>query len=113
MSNEKIPLTFGVELEMAVACLLEGHHDQNPAETRNVRFYPTQEDIDDYNEDPTPEGKLLGSTTVRCKKHIRNILAQAGLPVGMVEKSTYTKGDYTVWEVVDDSSITGPKKVTL
>lgn len=85
MSDAKIPLTFGVELEMAVACLFEGDDDQDPSDTRNVRLYPNQEDIDDFNKNPTSEGDLEGTTKIRCKKHIRNILAQAGLPVGMVE----------------------------
>ncbi|KUJ20289.1 uncharacterized protein LY89DRAFT_553279, partial [Mollisia scopiformis] len=43
------------------------------------------------------------------KRHIRNLLAQAGLPVGQVEKTAYQQGDYSVWEVVDDSTIEGPE----
>ncbi|KAE8443051.1 hypothetical protein EG329_002374 [Mollisiaceae sp. DMI_Dod_QoI] len=118
------PLTFGVELEMAIACIRrEYDKDPDPTETRNLRFHPTDDDIANYNakqailglepDDSDPNDRAVVYdivTTINCKKHIQALLSKAGLPVGSDLHDEYAEGDFSVWEIVEDISINDPEQ---
>lgn len=101
------PMTFGVELEMAVACLFEGDTNPWPSETRNLRFdstttkstMPVSPGLQGFVNDQ------LIIAQIALQHHMRRVLKQAGVPVIM--KAGDEKGEYKNWEVTTDPTIRG------
>ncbi|EKD15812.1 hypothetical protein MBM_05823 [Drepanopeziza brunnea f. sp. 'multigermtubi' MB_m1] len=107
------PVTFGVEIKFLMAYVLEDAPLPNHAETRQPRLYQPETDIEEYPEQTktapeTREAHENGARFVRAKQRIREVLQEANLPVGTIDTASDAPGDYTKWEVVDDSSIEVP-----
>ncbi|KAH6719056.1 putative amidoligase enzyme-domain-containing protein [Leptodontidium sp. MPI-SDFR-AT-0119] len=107
-------LTFGVELEFLMAYLPDNTPPPDPSETRLLRFEYTDHDIAAYlqltkdtsNARDTNEN---GGRFMCAKRHIRNILTTAGLPVIKIEQAEHDPSDFSGWDIVEDTSIDKPE----
>lgn len=88
------PLTFGVEIEFAVATLDPYDRNLQPEDTRVAYFL----DVNEYREIWTHEN---------IYSHIANTLTNAGIPAvaDQLSDSTWSPGDNNLWVVKKDHSV--------
>jgi hypothetical protein len=122
------PLTFGVELEFALAYIMdEDAESPLPSETRILRFVPLENDIQEIErvemeQNPKPPSHLTfeehflqvrklatqQATTLAAKRHIAQTLQDNNLAVLLEPRKFCASPDTTKWEVSEDTSVKGP-----
>lgn len=98
------PLTFGIELEMAVAMVLEIDKDlphPDPHETRKTSFK-----CEEYEDLKMDRSRWLRCTEKEVMKQIAQTIAKAKFPIDVSDTSGEAKGDK--WVVYTDSTISAP-----
>jgi len=103
------PLTFGIELEFALAYLKHDTPLPHPEDIRKaLQFHPTEEDWARNDGTLSPEGLVKTAMKYAARRHLRKTIREAGFPVSD-EKATEAEADVSRWEVVDDDTIKTPK----
>lgn len=112
MAGQKIPLTFGVELEFAAACLYEGEPHLFPSEKRRVRFGPRGGEPSiaqvketyarDWARHPRWEMELYRNF---FQRDLRELLQLHEFPVYM---ELNPREKYKKWQVKEDITVSGP-----
>jgi Putative amidoligase enzyme len=104
------PLTFGVELEFALACLPDEYAPlPHPEDVKKIlRFTPTDDDWAHNEFGHSREVFLPKAISYAARRSVRETLQKAGFPVSG-EKAELIDGDVSKWEVVWDQTIDSPR----
>lgn len=109
MTQPRLPLTFGVELEFGVG-YLEDESTPIPEEAKQkiIHFPTTDEDYADMLDLYTREDWLVHAVSSAAKRSVRNTLKDAGFLVTNYDQDAAVPADVSLWEVVNDTSISFP-----
>lgn len=115
------PLTFGIELEFALAYIPDHTGHSDPKETRQLHFPPSDEEVSYYNDEVALKShygfdnsdapqKFFNKTTRgwAIRRHISESLNAAGIPAYPKPRTYENTTDLTKWQVADDRSVRGP-----
>jgi hypothetical protein len=106
-----LPLTFGVEFELALAYL---PNDSTPLPhpddaKKIIHITPTEEDWNRNLWGSSRDDFSARATRFAAKRTIRDTIREAGFPVSD-EKAPLDECDVSKWEVVEDGTIHGPER---
>jgi hypothetical protein len=104
------PLTFGVELEFALAYLpYDSIPLPDPDDAKKILHFTLTDEDWAQNEFDIPREEFLPiATQFAARRSVRNTIKEAGFPVSD-EKLVHLEADVSKWEVVNDGSVRAPE----
>ena len=117
MTQQQLPLTFGVEREFGIAYLEESTPLPCPDDAEKILYFPeTDEDYADMPKHYPREDWAYHAISSATRRSVRKTLKNAGFNATPYEKESTDASVVSLWEVVTETSINnsfpGPYKWT-